>query len=257
MMVVNPALRLVEKELYVYFKTYYTELTYVILFPFLLVWTMGVGIGRSDYQVTVGQQAYDYIKFIAPGIILMSVVTTAFFNTGFIMLFEKEYQGSFDGVITCPISAGEVVMGKILAGTIKSVINGMIIILIILLVMGYTPPWTILLSPLILFVAALFFAAIGLMLGVVLKRGYHLGTIGNIVVLPPTFLGGIFFNVDEFPAGIASAVGLSPVTMMIDGMRKLFLFGDVNIGLELVVIFITSMLLYLLATKIFEREVIS
>jgi ABC-2 type transport system permease protein len=255
MIVVNPALRLVEKELYVYFKTYYTELTYVILFPFLLVWTMGVGIGRSEYSVTIG--GYDYIEFIAPGIILMSVVTTAFFNTGFIMLFEKEYQGSFDGVITCPISAGEVVMGKILAGTIKSVINGMIIILIILLVMGYTPPWTILLSPLILFVAALFFAAIGLMLGVVLKRGYHLGTIGNIVVLPPTFLGGIFFDVNTLPSGVSTVVKLSPVTMMIDGMRKLFLFGDVNIGLELVVIFVTSMLLYLLATKIFEREVIS
>jgi len=252
---VNPALRLVEKELYVYFKTYYTELTYVILFPFLLVWTMGVGIGRSEDPVTIG--GYDYIEFIAPGIILMSVVTTAFFNTGFIMLFEKEYQGSFDGVITCPISAGEVVMGKILAGTIKSVINGMIIILIILLVMDYTPPWTILLSPLILFVSALFFAAIGLMLGVVLKRGYHLGTIGNIVVLPPTFLGGIFFEVDNLPDGVADAIRLSPVTMMIDGTRKLFLFGDANIGIELVVIFVTSMLLYLLATKIFEREVIS
>jgi ABC-type polysaccharide/polyol phosphate export permease len=253
MIAVNPALRLVEKELYVYLKTYYTELTYVVLFPFLLVWTMGVGIGSSNIEVS----GYDYIEFIAPGIILMSVVTTAFFNTGFIMLFEKEYQGSFDGVITCPISAGEVVMGKILAGTIKSVINGVIIIVIILLVMGYTPPWTIVLTPLILFVAALFFAAIGLMLGVVLKRGYHLGTIGNIVVLPPTFLGGIFFDVKKFEGGVGSAIRLSPVTMMIDGTRKLFLFGDANIGVELAVIFITSMLLYILATRIFERQVIS
>jgi ABC-type multidrug transport system permease subunit len=255
MMTLNPALRLVEKELYVYFKTYYTELTYVILFPFLLVWTMGVGIG-NNYVVEIGDKTFNYIEFIAPGIIIMSVVTTAFFNTGFIMLFEKEYQGSFDGVITCPISVGEVVMGKILAGTIKSVINGIIIIIILLLVMGYTAPWPILLSPLILFVSGLFFAAIGLMLGVVLKRGYHLGTIGNIVVLPPTFLGGIFFDVNKFPADMAFAVKLSPVTMMIDGMRKLFVFGDPNIGVELVVCFLTFMLLYLIAVKVFAKEVI-
>lgn len=247
----NPALRLVEKELYVYFKTYYTELTYVILFPFLLVWTMAYGIG-SDVKIN----DTPYMYFIEPGIIIMSVVTTAFFNTGFIMLFEKEYQGSFEGVITCPISVGEIVFGKILSGTIKSVLNGMIIVLILLIVMGYTPPWSILLSPLILFVSGLFFSAIGIMLGVILKRGYQLGTIGNIVVFPPTFLGGIFFDVSILPSEVYTAVKLSPVTMMIDGMRKLMVFGDVNIGVELIVCLLSSLLLYLLAIKVFEREVI-
>ena len=247
----NPALRVVEKEMYVYFKTYYTELTYVILFPFLLVWTMGFGIGE---QIKVNN--IQYMHFIAPGIVIMSVVTTAFFNTGFIMLFEKEYQGSFEGVITCPISTREIVFGKILAGTIKSILNGSIIILILVVVMGYTPPWQIVLSPLILFVCGLFFSAIGIMLGVVLKRGYQLGTIGNIVVFPPTFLGGVFFDINMFPAGMAAAVKLSPVTMMIDGLRKLMVFGDANIAVELIVWFLASMLLYLIATKVFERQVI-
>lgn len=251
----NPALRLVEKEMYVYFKTYYTELTYVILFPFLLVWTMGVGIGK-DYNIEIGGELIRYMHFIAPGIIIMSVVTTAFFNTGFIMLFEKEYQGSFEGVITCPISAGEVVFGKILSGTIKSVLNGMIIIVILLIIMDYSPPWQLVLSPLILFVAGLFFSAVGIMLGVVLKRGYQLGTIGNLVVFPPTFIGGIFFDVDKLPSGVATAVKLSPVTMMIDGLRKLMVFGDANIAIELIVCLLASMFLYLLATKVFERQVI-
>lgn len=251
----NPAFRLVEKELYVYFKTYYTELTYVILFPLLLVWTMGYGIGNKVEIYSHGVEI-PYMHFIAPGIILMAVVTTAFFNTGFIMLFEKEYQGSFEGVITCPISAREMVFGKILAGTIKSTLNGVIIIIIILIVMGYTPPWSIILSPLILFISGFFFSAVGLMLGVFLKRGYHLGTIGNIVVLPPTFIGGMFFDVNKFPEGVATVVKLSPVTMMIDGFRKLFVFGDANIAVELVVCLIASLLLYLIAIKVFERQVI-
>lgn len=251
----NPAFRVVEKELYVYFKTYYTELTYVILFPFLLVWTMGYGIG-SDYTILINGDEIQYIHFIAPGIVIMSVVTTAFFNTGFIMLFEKEYQGSFEGVITCPISTREIVFGKILAGTIKSVINGLIIILILLVVMGYTPPWQIVLSPVILFVTGLFFSAIGIMLGVIIKRGYQLGTIGNLVIFPPTFLGGIFFDINAFGGELATAVKLSPVTMMIDGLRKLMVFGDGNIAVELAVCIITSVLLYYLATIVFEKEVI-
>jgi ABC-type polysaccharide/polyol phosphate export permease len=251
MIELNPAFRVVEKELYVYFKTYYTELTYVILFPFLLVWTMGYGIGdRVDID------GIPYMHFIAPGIVIMSVVTTAFFNTGFIMLFEKEYQGSFEGVITCPISTREIVFGKILAGTIKSVLNGIIIIIILIIVMGYTPPWHILLSPAILFVTGLFFSTIGIMLGVIIKRGYQLGTIGNLVIFPPTFLGGIFFDLDMFPGEVASALKLSPVTMMIDGLRKIMVFGDANIAMELVVCIISSVLLYFMATVVFEKEVI-
>ena len=247
----NPAFRVVEKELYVYFKTYYTELTYVILFPFLLVWTMQYGLGD---EVNINE--IPYMHFIAPGIVIMSVVTTAFFNTGFIMLFEKEYQGSFEGVITCPISTREIVFGKILAGTIKSVINGMIIILILLVVMGYTPPWQIVLSPAILLVTGLFFSAIGIMLGVIIKRGYQLGTIGNLVIFPPTFLGGIFFDINEFGGELATALKLSPVTMMIDGLRKLMVLGDANIAVELAVCIVTSVLLYYLATIVFEKEVI-
>ncbi len=251
----NPAFRVVEKELYVYFKTYYTELTYVILFPFLLVWAMGLGIG-SDFTITVGKEDFPYMQFIAPGIIIMSVVTTAFFNTGFIMLFEKEYQGSFEGVITCPISVSEMVLGKVLSGTIKSVLNGSIIIVILLLVIGYTPPWSVVLSPLILFVTGLFFSTIGLMLGVIIKRGYQLGTIGNLVVFPPTFLGGIFFDVNELPSGIVEVVKLSPVTMMVDGLRKLMIFGEANVAIEMIVCILSSALLFLLAVKIFEKEVI-
>ncbi|UCE36556.1 MAG: ABC transporter permease [Thermoplasmata archaeon] len=251
----NPALRVVEKEMYVYFKTYYTELTYVILFPFLLVWAMELGIG-GDIKIIIENTEIPYMHFIAPGIIIMSVVTTAFFNTGFIMLFEKEYQGSFEGVITCPISVEEMVLGKILSGTIKSVLNGSIIIVILLLVIGYTPPWSIILSPLILFVTGLFFSTVGLMLGVIIKRGYQLGSIGNLVVFPPTFLGGIFFDVNILPSGVASAVKLSPVTMMIDGLRKLMVFGDANIAQEMIVCLLTSILLYFLAVKIFERQVI-
>jgi ABC-type polysaccharide/polyol phosphate export permease len=247
----NPALRVVEKEMYVYFKTYYTELTYVILFPFLLVWTMGYGIGD---EVSVNN--VPYMHFIAPGIIIMSVVTTAFFNTGFIMLFEKEYQGSFEGVITCPISTKEIVFAKILSGTIKSVLNGMIIVLILMIVMGYNPPWSIVLSPLILFACGFFFSAVGIMLGVVLKRGYQLGTIGNIVVFPPTFLGGIFFDINQFPHGLAAAVKLSPVTMMIEGLRKLMVYGDANIAVEMIVCIVSSILLFFMAVKIFERQVI-
>lgn len=247
---------LMQKELRVYFRTFYTELTYVILFPVLLVGTMGLGLSGNEIDAT-GYGKVAYVLYIAPGIVLMSVVTTAFFNTGFIMLFEKEYSDAFDGVITCPIGSKEIVFGKILGGGLKSTLNGMIIIVIIFLLLGIMPPWTIWLTPFVMFLSALVFSAMGLALGVILRKGYQLGTIGNLVIFPPTFLGGIFFDVNTLPEGLSAISKASPVTMMIEASKKLMLFGDLDIALDCVVIFLTFLGFYLLAYKVFDREVFS
>jgi ABC-2 type transport system permease protein len=244
-------LRIVEKELYVYFKTYYTELSYVILFPIFLIVSMQLGIGD---KVSIGN--VDYIEFISPGILMMAAVTTAFFNTGFIMLFEKEYSESFTGLITCPVSSNDIAMAKILSGTIKSTINGIVILVIIIALIDYIPPWTIWLSPIILFVSSLVFSAMGLMLGVFLKKGYQLGTIGNLVILPLTFIGGMFFDVRDLPGWMASAAQASPVTMMIDGLRKVMIYGDPWIAFECVVILITFVIFFVASVKVFEKTVI-
>jgi len=247
----RPFARIVEKEMYTHFLTFHTEFTYAILFPFLLVWTMELGIGN---RVQIG--GVPYIEFIAPGIMLMSVLTTAFFNTGFIILFEKEYTGSFDGLITCPVSSHDVVFGKILAGAFKSVITGIIIIVVLVLAIGFRPPWTAWLCIVPIFIASLLFSAVGLAIGVMLKKGYQLGSIGNMLIFPLTFFGGIFFDVATLPANIATAANLSPVTMVITDCRNLMIYGSTDglvwhsaVGLLFFVFF------YFIAERVFVRQV--
>ncbi len=250
----NPAHVLLQKELKVYFKTFYTEFTYVILFPILLVGTMGLGLSGNTIEVAQ-YGSYEYIVYIMPGITMMSVLTTAFFNTGFIMLFEKEYADSFEGLVTCPISSGQIVFGKILSGTIKSVLNGIIIIIILVLLTGFSiAPLAILMLPLLL-VSALVFSAMGLAMGVVLRKGYQLGTLGNLVILPPTFMGGIFFDVNTLPSGLAAISRASPVTMMVEASKKVMLYGEANIFYELAVISVTFLLFYYIALYMFEKVI--
>ena len=247
----NNAFRVVEKELYIYFKTYYTEIAFVLMFPVFLIGSMQLGIGD---KVTIG--AFKYIEFISPGVLMMAAITTAFFNTGFIMLFEKEYSESFQGLITCPISSNEISFGKILSGTIKSTINGIIIVIIVIAMIGYSPPWTIILSVPVIFLSSLVFAAMGLMLGVVLKKGYQLGTIGNLIILPMTFLGGMFFDVNTLPPTLRDVARASPVTWMIDALRKVMIYGDPNIIWECLGITVVFLLFFIIAVKVFDRTVI-
>jgi len=247
---VNPAFRLFQKEMYVHGKTIYTEIAYVILFPILLLWTMRLGLG--DKVIIDG---VEYINFIMPGIVVMSVVTTAFFNTGFVMLFEKEYSGSFQGLVVTPISPQEIVFGKVLAGTFKALINGVLITLVLVLAIDYRPPPQALLLFPVLFLAAFFFAAMGIIFGVVLQKGYQLGTIGNLIIVPLTFMGGMFFDAGALEGLAQTAVQLSPVTHMIADSREVMIHGGVDILPGMVITLVLCLITYTGAVVVFKRAV--
>jgi ABC-2 type transport system permease protein len=247
---VNPAFRVFTKEMYVHGRTIYTELAYVILFPIMLLGTMRLGLGNK-----VSILGVEYVEFIMPGIIVMSVITTAFFNTGFVMLFEKEYAGSFQGLVITPIAPREIVFGKVLSGAVKSLINGVLITLVLVVAVDYRPPASIVLLPVILFVAAFFFSALGIMFGVVLKKGYQLGTIGNLIIVPLTFMGGMFFDVGELGGAARWGVEASPVTHMITDCREVMVWGGWDIAFGLAFNLLLCAVAFWGAVKIFERAV--
>ncbi len=250
---VPPWVHIVRKELHVYARTYYTEVTYVILFPTLLVLSLRWGIGEG--KVTVA--GMEYLRFIAPGVLLLAAVTTAFFNVGFIMIFEKEYSGAFQGILTCPVTVTDVVLGKVVSGATKATINGLAVTLLLAVVVGFPLQATTLLVIPLLFVTSLLFSAGGLAMGVVLRKGYQLGSIGNLVILPATFAGGMFFDYHtQLPSSLIPIVALSPVTMAIDGLRSTMIGGSGDIVLQMVGITIAFLLMFLLARWTYDATLL-
>lgn len=249
---IRSLITIIEKEMYIFSKYFYDEVAMAILFPILMLWTMDLGLR----DVEIGENV-PYIKFIAPGIVIMIVISTGLFNTGFVMMFEKEWSGSFEGLITCPVSTREIATAKIFSGAIKGLINGFLVMIVLFLVMDFDITFALIISPIFLLFAGLIFSSIGLMLGVTLKRGFQLGTLGNLIVFPLTFFGGMFFDINELPGNYQNIVNLSPVTMMITGFRKLMIFDDANILKELVVCGFVFLIIYFISLWVFERKVIN
>lgn len=243
---------IIRKEMYVFFKHFYDEISMAILFPILMIWTMDMGLSEVEISGNIA-----YSKFIAPGIVIMIVVSTGLFNTGFVMMFEKEWSGSFEGLITCPVSTKEIATAKILSGAIKGLINGFLVMFVLFLFMDFDISYALLISPIFLLFAGLIFSAIGLMLGVTFKRGFQLGTVGNLIVFPLTFFGGMFFDIKELPVKYQEIVNLSPVTMMISGFRKLMIYGEVNVFRELVICCSVFIVIYFFTLWYFEKKVIN
>jgi ABC-2 type transport system permease protein len=245
---------IIEKEMYVYFKYFHSEVSYAVLFPLFMIWTMDVGIGDTEIP---GLGGVSYATFIMPGLIMMTVISTGFFNTGFVIMFEKEYSDAFDGVVQTPVTTSEIALAKVLSGTIKSLINGVASMVVVLIFIDaeYSSSW--LLLPVIFCACGFFFSCIGLAMGTWLKRGYQLGTLGNLIIFPMTFFGGLFFAVSQIPEHLQKFVNANPVTWMIDSLREVVVYGGWDVGWELLGTVAICIPLYLGSWLLFHRLVIN
>lgn len=245
---------IIEKEMYVFFKYFHSEVSFAVLFPVMMIWTMKIGIGDTEIP---GLEGVDYATFIMPGLIMMTVISTGFFNTGFVIMFEKEYSDAFDGLIQTPVTTEEIALSKIVSGTLKSLINGLVSLGVVLVFVDVplSASWLLLVP--IFAACGFFFSCIGLAMGTWLKRGYQLGTLGNMIIFPMTFFGGLFFSVDQIPANLQSVVQANPVTWMITSMREIVVYGSWDVGLELLATLVLCVPLYLGAWWLFRRLVIN
>jgi ABC-2 type transport system permease protein len=246
---------IIEKEMYVFFKYFHSEVSFAVIFPVLMIWTMEVGLG--DAQIGWLPEGVSYATFIMPGLIMMTVISTGFFNTGFVIMFEKEYSDAFDGLVQTPVTTSEIALAKILSGTLKSLINGLISLAVVLVFVdvSFSPGWVLL--PVIFAACGFFFSCIGLAMGTWLKRGYQLGTLGNMLIFPMTFFGGLFFSVSQIPDSLQNVVNVNPVTWMITALREVVVYGGWDVGMELLGVLVISLILYLGAWRLFHKLVIN
>ncbi len=243
---------IVEKEQYVFFRYFHSEVSFAVLFPMFMIWTMRIGIGDTE----IPGIDVPYATFIMPGLIMLTVISTGFFNTGFVIMFEKEYTDAFEALVQTPVTVHEISMAKLLSGTIKSVVNGGVSLLVVLVFIDVEVSLSWLLMLPVFAACGFFFSCIGLILGTYLKRGYELGTWGNLITFPMTFFGGLFFAVSQLPDNLQLAVNVNPVTWMITSMREVTVYGGFDIGWELLGVVVACVPLYFITTVIFKRLVV-
>lgn len=158
-----------------------------------------------------------YTLFIIPGLIMMNTLTNATANTSSSMLQMKLLQQLPD-ILIAPLSSFEISVAFILGGTVRGVVNGILVLLLGVLLTGMTvvdPIGTIL----FLVVVSFAFASIGLLLGQLADNWDQLSMLQNFFLTPLSFLGGIFYSIKMLPEWAQSLSFFNPVYYMINGVR--------------------------------------
>ena len=158
-----------------------------------------------------------FLEFLAPGLIMMTMVQNAFANSSSSLIMAK-VQGSIIDVLMPPLSAGELVTGFATGGVVRGLFVGLVVAGCMSLVVPLSAPhpYFILYHAV---TASLMLALLGMMGGIWADKFDHMAAVTNFVITPLSFLSGTFYTIDRLPEMFHALALINPFFYMIDGFR--------------------------------------
>lgn len=166
-----------------------------------------------------------YTWYILPGLIMMNTLSNATANTSSSMLQMKLLQQLPD-LLTAPLSGIEISLAYIIGGTIRGMVNGILVLLLGVLISGL-PVQNIFGTLLFIFLVSWAFSSMGLVLGQLAENWDQMAMMQNFFLTPLSFLGGIFYSIKMLPEWAQTLSLVNPIYYMINGIRHTILgIGD-------------------------------
>lgn len=166
-----------------------------------------------------------YTWYILPGLIMMNTLSNATANTSSSMLQMKLLQQLPD-LLTAPLSGVEISLAYIIGGTIRGMVNGILVLLLGVLISGL-PVQNIFGTLLFIFLVSWAFSSMGLVLGQLAENWDQMAMMQNFFLTPLSFLGGIFYSIKMLPEWAQTLSLVNPIYYMINGIRHTILgIGD-------------------------------
>jgi ABC-2 type transport system permease protein len=158
-----------------------------------------------------------YTLFILPGLIMMNTITNATANTSSSMIQMKLLQQLPD-LLIAPLSSLEISIAYIIGGTVRGTINGILVLLLGMALIGMPLVHPFLTIGFIILVSWTF-AAMGLFIGQISDSWDQLSMIQSFFLTPLSFLGGVFYSIKMLPSWAQSLSFINPIYYMINGLR--------------------------------------
>ncbi|WP_038369300.1 ABC transporter permease [Brackiella oedipodis] len=200
-------------------------------------------------RVSVYGGQVPYIAFLIPGLVMMSMLQNSFANVSS-SLMQSRITGNLIFILLPPLSPYEIYFAYVLAGVSRGLLVGIVLWLASAFFHLTLPQNFLWVGAFSLFACGIM-AALGLVAGLWSEKFDQLAVFQNFLILPATFLSGVFYSIHSLPIFWQHVSAWSPVFYMIDGLRFGF-FGvsDVSPWQSLLVVAITFVLVSAAALRL-------
>jgi ABC-2 type transport system permease protein len=199
-----------------------------ILSSFLFIVVFGLSLGGRIKQV----DGFDYDVFIVPGLITMAMVQAAYSNNAS-SVFQARFDRYLHDVLAAPMRNWEVNLGLSLGGAVRAlaIAVGLLALSLAVVTVPIHQP-VVLVAAVTL--ALVLFSSLGVVVGIYAETFDHHTFVNNILILPLTFLGGVFYSIDRLPSPWHEVSHANPIFYLVNAVRYGFLGrSDVSVALSL------------------------
>lgn len=216
-----------------------TALLYLLIFSHVL---------ESHVQVYEG---VSYTAFLIPGLMMMSILQNAFANSSS-SLIQSKVMGNIVFILLTPLTHIEFFLAFLIAAIVRGLVVGLCIYLVAIWFVDLTVAngWLIIAFALL---GSALLGTFGIIAGIWADRFDQMAAFQNFIIMPLTFLSGVFYSIHSLPPFWQKLSQLNPFFYMIDGFRYGFFGqGDVSPGLSLTIVGGSFLVLALITLKMLK-----
>jgi ABC-2 type transport system permease protein len=197
---------------------------------------------------------FKYIQYIAPGLIMMSVITNSYANV-VSSFFGAKFQKHIEELLVAPIPNWIILAGYICGGVARGVIVGVVVTVVALFFTDLHMHSFVITATVVLLTAVLFSLG-GLINGIFARSFDDISIVPTFVLTPLTYLGGVFYSISMLPPFWQGVSHANPILYMVNAFRYGILgVSDIDISLALVVLTLFCVALTALSLTLLNRGV--
>ena len=215
-------------------KRFYSVVVQTVFAPIVSTLLYLLVFGHVIDAQLEGFDGLNYSQFLIPGLVMMALLQNAFSNTSS-SLIQSKMHGNLTFVLLSPISPFELYVAFIAASVVRGLAVGLGILLIGMVgfnVSIQSPMWVLLFAML----SAAMMGGLGMLAGILSDKFDQLAAFQNFIIMPLTFLSGVFYSIHALPSMWQFVSHFNPFFYMVDGFRYgFFEQSDVSVYMSFIV----------------------
>jgi len=208
-----------------------TMTLYFIIFGNLI----GRRIGTMD--------GFDYMQYIAPGLIMMSVITNSYGNV-VSSFFGAKFGKHVEEMLVAPMSYATIIIGHVAGGVLRGLLVGLLVTIIALFFTDLDVAHPLIMISVVL-LSSIVFSLAGFINAVFARKFDDISIVPTFVLTPLTYLGGVFYSISLLPEFWQNVSRLNPILYMVNAFRYGILgTSDIGIGQAYAILLVFVVLLF-------------
>ena len=219
-----------------------TMTLYFVIFGNLI----GKRIGSMD--------GFDYMQYIAPGLIMMSVITNSYGNV-VSSFFGAKFTRHIEEMLVAPMSNASIIIGHVAGGVLRGLLVGTLVTVIALFFthLDIAHPF-IMISVVLL--SSIVFSLAGFINAIFATKFDDISIVPTFILTPLTYLGGVFYTISLLPPFWQSVSKANPILYMVNAFRYGILGkSDIDIGHAYVILFVFIVVLFTACVQLMRRGI--